>query len=438
MKKILLIFTIILMSSQVFSLSLFGAHDISKNYISENEMIDSFTQPRISCDEDNFFIIPVINTLGEPVLFVPISITESKVHLSQTDSFNIKLIKTEFLLRELKNSDPNNFLSKQLLDRISSLINSLDLKKAQLEGLQENNYSFEVKDQLTQTINQINNLLGLLKRLHENLEELLREQNVFLQAPNCNVTNNFLNLFENSFENYEQMIPNFRDYRESTNQLITKIVSDENIPLTQKQGTINLVSIPANTESSINNISESLSLTSSFYINLSSNLKGKVGDDKIKLFIDNLKLRIDQKNLINTMTRYDPEFPNYSNLDAVVNLILNPEYRMYWKEQDKVNNINYLNNEIKEYSQKAQYSKALELVSLLKKDSRAVLDSGFKEYEDEINWFYYIFVSFFIVILVIFLIILKKSKKKEFTPSKYKQKKIKKENNDIFDFRDPF
>ncbi len=436
MKKIFLIIGfLILLSSQIFSLSLFGAQDISKKYLSENEMIDTFTQPKISCENQDYFVIPIINSLGEPVLFIPISIKDSELYISKTDSFNIKLIKTEYLLKELINSDPNNYLSSQLIDRFDSLINVLNSKKAQLEGLSNKGYSFDVNDKLTITTNNLDNLISSLTILRENLNQLIINQNSFLFSPDCDDTSSLLVSFEDSFKGYNELSQISQNYLQSTDQLITAIVSDESIPSQDTSSIISIASAPQNITSQINYISERLSSTSSFYLKISNNLKGSLGDQKIKIHVDNLVLRKNYVILKDLYEKYDSSFPNYSNLEAVIQTILNPEYRFYWKEIEEVNNIQSLYNDIKEHSQKAQYSQAISKTSILKTKSLKVLEAGFNDQETETDWFYYISIGVIIIILIIFLIILRK---RGFSKKKFSKKKTSKKETDVFNFEDPF
>lgn len=441
MKKIMfIVLFLIFLSSQLLSLSLLGAQNISRNYILENEMIDTYTKQKITCDSDDFFVIPVVNSLGEPIFFIPISIDDSQVYLSRTDSFNIKIVKTEYLLKELINSDPKNYLSNQMIDRLDTLISTLKSKEAQLQGVSNRDYSFQVKEQITITINNINNLISLLEDLKSNLIILLQRQNSFIQSPNCNDIIPLLNSFNTSFKGYNELLQSSQRYIESTNTLITKITSDDKIPPQEVQGVINLVNVPGNLNSSVSSLSESLSSTSSFYGGLHNKLHGREGDNKIKIYVDNLFLRIDYIKLRNSLERHDSTFPNYSNLESVVKTILNPEYRYLWKEQEEVNNVNTLYNDILEHSNKAEYSQALNKVSILKSKSKIILDEGFIEYEEELNWVYYLIVGVSILGLIILLIFLKrKGSNKASSVKKYKVKKKSKEDSlDVFDFKDPF
>ena len=432
MKKILLIFlVIVLFSSNIFALSLFGAQDISKEYLSENDMIDTFTQPKISCEDEEYFVIPIVNSLGESILFVPISNESSQVYLSETDSFNINLIKTEYLLKSLKNSNPSNYLSSQLIDRINSIITSLNSKKAQLNGLLEKSYSAELNSQITITINHINNLIVYLEDLKESLTSLINFQNSFLSSPDCKDTSSLLNSFDSSFKGYDKLSQASLEYIQESEQLVTKIVAEDNIPANEISGLVNLVSPPSSLNSNINYVYESLSSTSSFYSKLYLDLKG---DDKVSIFIDNLKLRMESVKLNDLMTSYDTSFTNYNNLEHAITTILNDEYKPYWKEQSEVDALFRTYNEYNDLVSKAQYSQAIDKVSILKSKSKIIIDSGFIEEEVEQNSvFYYIVISVIIIILIIFLIIIKSKKKPK------KQNFTKKTQKDgLLSYDDPF
>jgi len=77
------------------------------------------------------------------------------------------------------------------------------------------------------------------------------------------------------------------------------------------------------------------------------------------------------------------------------------------------------------------------LITTLKSKSSKVIDSGFVEYEEEVNWFYYVFIGFIVLMLIVFLIIIKRKKTQK--SKKYKNKPVNKKNSDdLFNFDDPF
>jgi len=242
LKKTMIVLMIILLSFQVHSLSLLGAQDISKKYLSEGDLVDSFNQSKISCDNQEYFVIPIINSLGEPVMFTPISVSSSQVYLSKTDSFNVKLIKTGYLIKILKNSDSGNYLSLQLIDSFDSQINSLYSKKAQLNGVLQKNYSGEVDAQVTTVLNNLEVLISYLEELKENLSSLLSAQNKFLSSPNCDDTSNLLKLFESSFKRYNEISGASLTYIQASQELVTKMVADDDIPSQELSGIVNIAS----------------------------------------------------------------------------------------------------------------------------------------------------------------------------------------------------
>lgn len=437
LKKTMIVLMIILLSFQVHSLSLLGAQDISKKYLSEGDLVDSFNQSKISCDNQEYFVIPIINSLGEPVMFTPISVSSSQVYLSKTDSFNVKLIKTGYLIKILKNSDSGNYLSLQLIDSFDSQINSLYSKKAQLNGVLQKNYSGEVDAQVTTVLNNLEVLISYLEELKENLSSLLSAQNKFLSSPNCDDTSNLLKLFESSFKRYNEISGASLTYIQASQELVTKMVADDDIPSQELSGIVNIASPPQGLNSNISLIFERLSSTSAFYTKISNDLKGSSGTAKINLYVDNLSLRKDQVDFKDVFERYDSSFPNFNNLESVVKYILNTENKSYWKEQSEVIAIQKIYEDIQDFSSKAQYSKAMPLITTLKSKSSKVIDSGFVEYEEEVNWFYYVFIGFIVLMLIVFLIIIKRKKTQK--SKKYKNKPVNKKNSDdLFNFDDPF
>lgn len=435
-KKILIFTFIILLSFQLNSLSLLGAQDISKSYISDGEFVDTFTQSKISCEDNDYFVIPIINSLGEPVLFVPISVSSSKSYLSKTDSFNIKLVKTGYLVKILKTSDSGNFLSIQIIDSFDSQINSLNSKRAQLNGILQKNYSSEVNLEATNTINNINILISYLEELKENTSFLLTTQNSFISNPDCDDTLSLINLFTTSFKRYNEISQASLTYIQSSEKLVTKMVAENNIPAQELPGMINVASPPQGLNSSINLIFERLSSTSAFYTKISNDFKGSSGDLKIKIYVDNFYLRQDFVTYKNHLERYDPSFPNYNNLESVVKTIINPEYKDLWEKQEDVLAVQKIYDDILDLSSKAQYSKATDMIPSLKNKSLTVMDAGFKEQEEEVNWFYYISIAVIVILLIVFLIIIKRKPKNK--NIKFKQKVKKKSNDGLLKFDDPF
>jgi hypothetical protein len=436
MKKIFLILSfMVLLSSSLLGLSLFGAQDISKNYISENEMIDSYTQPMISCEKLDYFVIPIVNSIGEAVLFIPVSSLSSEVFISKTDSFNIKLVKSEFLLKDLINSNSSNYLSLQLIDKTSTLINSLNSKKAQLKGLSLKKYSSNVNTQITLTENNLNILITYLTEIQDNLTDLYSNQNSYLSNPDCDKSESLLISFDSSFKRYDQITQATSDYIQTSDLLITALVADGSIPSQEIAGIVSVASPSQSLNSQVSYIYESLSSTSAFYTNLSNNLKGNIGNQKIKIYIDNLILRKDYVLYKNVLETYDSSLPNYSNVDSAITTILDPENKSYWKEQDEVMAVQKLYTEMNSNFSKAEYSQAILKLNTIKLKAKTIIDSGFTEIPVQTNWFNYIFIGFIILILIILLIFIKKKGNKK---NSYKKKSLKKKNDDFLKYDDPF
>ncbi len=270
-----------------------------------------------------------------------------------------------------------------------------------------------------------------LEDLKESLTSLINSQNSFLSSPDCKDTSSLLKSFDSSFKGYDKLSQASLEYIQESEQLVTKIVAEDNIPANEISGLVNLVSPPSSLNSNINYVYDSLSSTSSFYSKLYLDLKG---DDKVSIFIDNLKLRMESVKLNDLMTSYNTSFTNYNNLEHAITTILNDEYKPYWKEQSEVDALFRVYNEYKDLVSKAQYSQAIDKVSILKSKSKIIIDSGFIEEEVEQNSvFYYIVISVIIIILIIFLIIIKSKKKPK------KQNFTKKTQKDgLLSYDDPF
>jgi len=384
----------------------------------------------------DYFVIPIINSIGEPVLFIPVSVATSDVFISKTDSFNIKLVKSEYLLKELINSDSSNYLSLQLIDKISTLINSLNSKDAQLKGLSKKNYSSKVNSQIVLTQNELDVLITYLTELQDNLTTLYNSQNNYISAPDCDKSEDLLISFNSSFKRYDELNQAALNYIQASETLITEIVADESIPSQEVSSIVSIASPVQSLNSQVNYIYDSLSSTSAFYTNLYTTLKGNVGNQKIKIFIDNLILRKDFVAYNALLDSYDSAFPNYVNINSVITTILDPDNKPYWKEQSTVTEIQKLYTEMNDSFSKAEYDQAILKLNAIKTKAKVVIGSGFTEVDTQTNWFNYIFAGVMILILVILLIFLKKKGNKK---TNYKKKSSKKNSSsDIFKYDDPF
>jgi hypothetical protein len=214
--------------------------------------------------------------------------------------------------------------------------------------------------------------------------------------------------------------------------LITEIVADESIPSQEVSSIVSIASPVQSLNSQVNYIYDSLSSTSAFYTNLYTILKGNVGDQKIKIFIDNLVLRKDFVAYNSLMDNYDSSFPNYVNINSVITTILDTDNKPYWKEQSTVTEIQKLYTEMNDSFSKAEYDQAILKLNKIKTKAKVVIDGGFTEVNTETNWFNYIFAGVMILILIILLIFLKKKGSKK---SNYKKKVSKKNSgSDIFKY----
>jgi len=430
MKKVILIlFSIILITNSVFAISLFTAQDVSKSYLFENEMVDSFSQPAIVCGEESFFVIPIINSGQEISFFVPVSFKSGEVFLSKDSEKNVSLTKTSYLLKKLSYSDTSNYLSSQLIDKIDKLISELSSKKSRLEGVIDSDYSYETKQAVTNSKNKIINLINSLTEIKENLSVLLEKQQDFRYAPTCKKTEPLLSLFYSSFKGYSELPNKLSEYTLSVENAIKIIVADSALDDIEKRSVLDFISVPNNLNSEINSIYNYLSSTSSFYAIIKEKLTGTVGKNNMQLYIDNLEYRKNFVEIRSLLYNYDPDLPKYSSLDSAVKMILNSEYRLYWKNQELVDDLqirysiiqesyaiggfgnNNLEGSIKGNNNKVGKG-GLSEVSAIKQDVLQILEDGIEEYASTTNPLAYFIVGGVLILLIVLFIIFSRRKRK--------------------------
>lgn len=453
MKKIVLIlFSIILITNSVFAISLFTAQDISKNYLFENEMVDSFSQPAIVCEEETFFVIPIINSGQEISFFVPVSFESGEVFLSKDSEKNISLTKTSYLLKKLSYSDTSNYLSSQLIDKIDKLISELNSKKSRLEGVIDSDYSYETKQAVTNSKNKIVNLINSLTEIKENLYVLLEKQQDFRYLPTCKKTEPLLSLFYSSFKGYSELPNKLSEYTLSVENAIKIIVSDSVLDDISKRSVLDFISVPNNLNSEINSIYNYLSSTSSFYANIKEKLTGTVGRNNMQLYIDNLGYRKNFVQVRALLYNYDPDLPKYANLDSAIKMILNSEYRLYWKNQELVDDLQSRYSILQENYAVGKISGSLNNsnnkgddggggglmeMKLIKKNVLLILGDGVEEYTSVTSPVAYFIVGSMLLLLVIVFIIYSRRKRKSSKKlSKSKKDFVKEDDfyNDDFPF----
>lgn len=403
-----LIIFLIFFSINAFSFSLTSAHKISEAYLESGESINTYFQPPISCDSENFFVIPIFNSLGEPMVFLPFNIKQNEIYLSRSEAFDVKLIKTEYLLMLLSSYDQDNYLSLSFIDGLNNIIYSLNETKAKLEGFSKNKYSQATMLSFTQAINDIKALISLLNQLKENSSELLVSQNSFLRNPSCKQSEELLLSFSNAFADNNLLLAKTSSYIDSTNLLKTNLTSDPTIQSNELPILLNYTSSPI-TNSSISSLN--LSSTNNFYKEIYDLLYGSKGNSTIKLYVDNLYLRKDLTELNTKLYSYDSSFKNYQNLDSVVNTILDENNKFLWNEQEQVSELTKIYSEINMHKSKAEYSKALSKFSLLREKSLLILEAGITQEPEKIDYsFYYVLLGFLVLALIVFIFIKRKSK----------------------------
>ncbi|MDD3178259.1 MAG: hypothetical protein PHR26_01940, partial [Candidatus ainarchaeum sp.] len=308
-KIFLIFFILIFISFSVYSASLFNAQSTAKKFIKSGEIIDSYVQQTIMCDDNSYFVIPVLNSLGDISFFVPISAQTGDVFFPKNKSDELKLIKSAYVLKSLSYSDSSNYLSKQLIDNISNIINILNSKKSRLEGvIASETYPYDVKEAVTISKNKINLLISYLKSLKDDLDSLYKIQTDFLYSPSCNKTDLILSNISPTFKDYDKITNFTLDFIASCEDSTKEIISSSEIIDSDKSTLINFVSVPANLNSQVNTIYDSLSSTYSFYNKILITSVNVTGENNLSLFIDNFKSRIDFVEINKLLYTFDSDF----------------------------------------------------------------------------------------------------------------------------------
>ncbi len=406
----------------IYAISLFEAQNIAKEYVFSNEIIDSFSQPKIVCDNNSYYLIPVVGSTQEVSFFVPVSFESGDVLLDfKNTTHNLNLVKTEYVLRSLSYSSGNNYLNAQLIDKIHRLISVLESTKAKLEGLEKiDTYPQDVKNEIKSTRQKLEDLISLLSTLQLNLNTLLDKQNAFLSSPSCSSVGDLLPLFSSAFSGYKDLPTKSLAYSDSISNITTTVVASDKLSDSDKQSIISFIAPPSSLSSDVSQIYDYVSSTYLFYstiynfVNVPSNLN---------LFIDNFvsrKQNIDAKSLLYD---YDSNFPNYRNLDEAIQFILNPDNKPYWVEQGTVDALYAKYVQINELYTKGKYQEAIPKIMDAKLKAKYILNNGFIEETQgySINW-YLVGVGIVLLIFLIFLFVRKKKKSGSSASKKQKGK----------------
>ena len=413
---LVLILSVLFIANSVHAISLFSAQDIAKKYTQGNEMVDLYSQQTIFCDNNSYFVIPINNSLGEQSFFIPISFITGGVVISNNNNNNFDLLQTAYILKQLSYSNSKNYLTTQLTDKIYTSISVLNSKKSRLDGILAGDYPVLVKQKVTITKNKLSSLVNTLTELNKNLSKLLKKQQNFLYSPDCVSSSGLLQSFGNSFDGYKDLTKLSLDYINSVENITKVVVSDNTMDDSKKRALMDYVAVPSNLNSDVGLIHDSLSSTFGFYNNIIINSSGDTGRKKIQLMIDNLISRKDYVTVKALLGNFDSDFPKYNNLNSVISTILNPDYKIYWKDQDDVDILNQLYSQIKDLQSNSKYTKEVPKIRLAKSKAKTILEQGFVESQNTTNYYIYYLISAIVIILLTFFFLFKfkkKGKKKE-------------------------
>ena len=419
----LLIIGLLLFGSQIHAISLFNAQDISKTYLQTNEMIDAFSQGSISCDKNNYFVIPIISNSNDLSFFVIISEKDGLVYSGKDETTAISLIKSEYILRTLYYSNTTNYLSTQLFDRMDRLISVLNSKKSRLEGLIATDYPYDVKSEITTTKNKLVTLTTSLEVLKNNLKEMYDLQQAFVYSPSCSNQNTLIGKFSSSFIGYSDISEQSLDYLDSIDTATKVIVASDGLSDDDKRSILSFIGAPTSLNSEITFIYDSLSSTNKFYSDIVLTVSNTTNNKGLMLYYNNFLSRQDYVTAKSMLFDFDSDFPKYNNLDSVLQVIIDPTNIIYWQAQDDVGTITSEYTLIKEQYAKGQYKDVIKRLPGIKSKAENVLTEGYVVYQDETSTLYYWFAGGIILVILIIIIVRRINfKNKRNKPKKEKNK----------------
>jgi len=431
MRKILFIlFLFLFCINTVYALSLFNAQDTAKSYLQENEMIDAFSQGAVTCDNNNYYVIPIISGSNDISFFVIISELDGKIY-SKDQSTSISLLRSEYILRSLYYSSSTNYLSTQLFDRMDQLNNLLNSKKSRLDGLIASNYPVEVKTEITNTKNKIVILSSSIDKLKINLKELYTSQSDFVYEPNCSKLSELTSKFSYSFEGYSDISKLALDYLDATDNATKIVVASKQLSDEDKRSILSFISAPTTINSEVSFIYDSLSSTNTFYSNLVITTNATTENKGLMIYYNNFISRMDYVNAKASLYNFDSDFPRYDNLNSVVSIILDPTNRLNWKAQEDVDLLYSEYALVKELYSKGRYKEIIPKIKSIKSKSQNILSEGFIEYENTTSSIYYWLAGGIIFVIIIVLISRSiRNKNKEKNKSKRNDDFIRGSNDD--------
>jgi len=422
---ILIVIGILLLGSQVSAISLFNAQDISKTYLQANELIDAFSQGSISCDKNAYFVIPILSNSNALSFFVIISEKDGIVYSGKDETTAINLIKSEYILRSLYYSNTTNYLSPQLFDRIDRLISVLESKKSRLDGLISADYPYSVRSEITTTKNKLVTLITSLEVLKANLKEMYDLQQAFVYSPNCSNQNTLVGKFSSSFVGYSDISAQSLEYLGAVDTSTKAIVASSDLSDDDKRSILSFISAPTNLNSEITFIYDSLSSTNKFYSDIVLTVGNTTNNKGLMLYYNNFISRQDYVTAKSLLFDFDSDFPKYSNLDSVLQVIVNPDNIIYWQVQDDVTTIISEYTIIKEQYEKGQYKEVIKKIPGIKSKAKNVLAEGYIVYENDTSVLYYWFAGGIIFVIILIIIVRK-------IQSRNRKNRPKKKNNDSF------
>ena len=401
---IFVIFGLLLLGSQVNAISLFNAQDISKNYLQTNEMIDAFSQGSITCDKNTYFVIPIISNSNDLSFFVIISEKDGLVYSTKDETTAISLLKSEYILRSIYYSNNTNYLSTQLFDRMDRLISMLDSKKSRLDGLIAANYPYDVKAEITNTKNNLVTLNTSLETLKTNLKEMYDLQQAFVYSPNCSSLGVLTTKFSSAFVGYSEISKQSLDYLDSTDTATKVIVASKQLSDEDKRSILGFITPPSSLNSEITFVYDSLSSTNKFYSDIVLTISNTTNNKGLMLYYNNFISRQDYVTAKSMLYDFDSDFPKYDNLDSVLQVIVNPENKIYWQAQDDVDSITSEYTIIKEQYSKGQYKDVITKIKSIKAKAKNVISEGYVVYQEKTSTLYYWFAGGIVFVIIIIII----------------------------------
>lgn len=416
--KILGLFFLIIISASVFATSTTTAQNIAKQYLLENEFID-VSVSNISCDDLDYYLVPIIDVKNNIVFYVPISSESGEVFKEKNQDNKIKsLFKSANLISEISKATSNNYLTTQLIDKIDSLKLVLESKEARLDGIIKSNYSPNITNKVKDTKNKLTTLISQLQDLQTNLSKAQNDQSDFLGAPDCSKTDSLILSYKNAFDGYQNLTKQALDYRDSINIIISEVVSNEELDENTKRVILSYVESPTNLSSDISLITQSVSSTKSFYDPIVSDLERSGENSKINEMLNNFRAR--EEYILAKSLLYDYDTDLKTSLDQKIKNILNPDIVNFYKDIETVTKLSSNYDQINDLYSKGKYTEAIPKIKTAKTQVQKIVAEGFNYQQEEplVTKYYFIIVGVSIVLLIVLFI----NKDKIFKPKKKKPK----------------